>query len=577
MIHHRATPVSVILRALLTFALLAQAPRLSVAAAVNASLPAGSAASLLPPGLISAGDSTLHVRILSPASGARISDAIVGVQVEATGGPFVEILLYADGALVDHLNPEKNPGFVGTLVWKGAQPGKHHLKVMAVDWNKSTAEAETDIEVGASEPGSSTKTPSPPSAPASAFPSAPPSATPSGFYVRFLNIADGGTLSVQAGDGSLPSALIRLEAGSSTSQTILPYQILLDADEMCLGQALNREKELSFKTEFTWRPLRGNGKYLLVARAMAMDRHTEASARIIVNVAGFPSSRPTPLDTIIQVYQKKYGLAITAPAVARFNNSANPSESMWVSTAYIGPTFYEVDLWDSGRTFARTRSVKDPREWPVCRPAGRLKLLVVFLDYRNTNLNRNTALKALRSAAAKSNGFYSQYAAAHGWKAPILQLDVAGAYVSPPPSTGKLLTVAQVKSLTGFDPAQFDMLFEVDLDSARTYERPAGMETAGGLTFRGCDGSAAHNVNIWIELGSGPAPEATLYYTLLDHELAHAMGWQHEWPIGGGSTTTTREWKQGIQLWPTLLFGWTDTDGDGLPEILDPTPYGLKK
>jgi hypothetical protein len=26
---------------------------------------------------------------------------------------------------------------------------------------------------------------------------------------------------------------------------------------------------------------------------------------------------------------------------------------------------------------------------------------------------------------------------------------------------------------------------------------------------------------------------------------------------------------------PTLMFGWTDSDGDGVVEILDPTPYGM--
>jgi hypothetical protein len=26
---------------------------------------------------------------------------------------------------------------------------------------------------------------------------------------------------------------------------------------------------------------------------------------------------------------------------------------------------------------------------------------------------------------------------------------------------------------------------------------------------------------------------------------------------------------------PTLMLGWTDTDGDGLVEILDPEPYGI--
>ena len=95
--------------------------------------------------------------------------------------------------------------------------------------------------------------------------------------------------------------------------------------------------------------------------------------------------------------------------------------------------------------------------------------------------------------------------------------------------------------------------------------------------FKGCDGSGAHEVNIWIELKGGPKPDAELYYTLLSHELAHALGWQHVWPLGLGSGGATRDWNSENPTWPTLLFGWTDTDGDGVPEILDPTPYGLKK
>jgi len=26
---------------------------------------------------------------------------------------------------------------------------------------------------------------------------------------------------------------------------------------------------------------------------------------------------------------------------------------------------------------------------------------------------------------------------------------------------------------------------------------------------------------------------------------------------------------------PYVIFGWTDTDSDGIPEIIDPAPYGI--
>ena len=35
-----------------------------------------------------------------------------------------------------------------------------------------------------------------------------------------------------------------------------------------------------------------------------------------------------------------------------------------------------------------------------------------------------------------------------------LQFDLTGAYISPPPNPGDSVTPYQVKSLTGFDPAQ---------------------------------------------------------------------------------------------------------------------------
>lgn len=173
MIRHRRIPVFVFLFALLTFALLGEAPRPSPNAAVNTPGSSGSAASPFLPPPASGGSSALTVRILSPAQGARLSDPFVAVQAQATGGPFLEILLYADGVQVDHLNPEKNPGFGGTLVWKGAQPGKHRLKVMVVDWNKNTAEAETDIEVVTNVPASPAKPSAPLPAPAPASPSLP--------------------------------------------------------------------------------------------------------------------------------------------------------------------------------------------------------------------------------------------------------------------------------------------------------------------------------------------------------------------------------------------------------------------
>jgi hypothetical protein len=55
--------------------------------------------------------------------------------------------------------------------------------------------------------------------------------------------------------------------------------------------------------------------------------------------------------------------------------------------------------------------------------------------------------------------------------------------------------------------------------------------------------------------------------------MAHLWGWDHEWSRRCGRAPMP------FAPFPaaTQLFGWEDVDGDGVPEILDPTPYGRSK
>ena len=48
------------------------------------------------------------------------------------------------------------------------------------------------------------------------------------------------------------------------------------------------------------------------------------------------------------------------------------------------------------------------------------------------------------------------------------------------------------------------------------------------------------------------------------HEIGHYWGWRHDWTC----------MYEGPFISEPALFGWTDTGGDGTPEIIDPTPYG---
>jgi hypothetical protein len=57
-----------------------------------------------------------------------------------------------------------------------------------------------------------------------------------------------------------------------------------------------------------------------------------------------------------------------------------------------------------------------------------------------------------------------------------------------------------------------------------------------------------------------------------NHELSQMFGMMDDWPyqagVAGPDGNLMDDWI------PYVMFGWTDTDGDGIREIVDTTPYG---
>ena len=57
-------------------------------------------------------------------------------------------------------------------------------------------------------------------------------------------------------------------------------------------------------------------------------------------------------------------------------------------------------------------------------------------------------------------------------------------------------------------------------------------------------------------------------------KLKYTLG-PHNWPCSGDQPDDTAVVWCSDEYWPALLLGWTDTDHDGVVEILDTTPYGM--
>ena len=115
---------------------------------------------------------------------------------------------------------------------------------------------------------------------------------------------------------------------------------------------------------------------------------------------------------------------------------------------------------------------------------------------------------------------------------------------------------------------------QIDLDANGTYgsrSAPGAMEPGGGLALEACGTGKFGAINIWSSVPAAADLQGGLAMDF-NHELSHMFGMMDDWPyrpsVAGPNGSTVDDWI------PYTMFGWTDTDGDHVPEILDTTPYG---
>jgi len=141
------------------------------------------------------------------------------------------------------------------------------------------------------------------------------------------------------------------------------------------------------------------------------------------------------------------------------------------------------------------------------------------------------------------------------------------------------LTPESIKLATNVDTSNYDLIVQVDMDRNNTYRKVLAAQNLDTNGFQ--IGSCLNNsLSIWISLDTKDQILGIdfdkKFSRILSHELLHTFGlpFSHSWPCGDGSVPDTSD-QCDIYNWPTLMLGWTDTDGDGIPEIIDPTPYGI--
>jgi hypothetical protein len=411
--------------------------------------------------------------------------------------------------------------------------------------------------------------------------------------VCFLGLSDGQTIAATPGEPVRVSAVASgaVVAGISLSTDAGGYA-------QFVANAANTDP---FHAEFSWTPALGAGTYPLTLEALTADKSEVAYVILSVKVTGLAAVSPSPTsdpnavpaeieNQVIKIFSKTFGVNIIAPAIARKYREG--VEDPWISTAYTKDEFYELEVFPDGHSenyitpiFPNTTIdfKQSLFKEPVCRPSGVYSMLVVFLDYGNIAASKDELLSDLAAAAATVNGDYAAYPSAGPGSAPILEIRPTGVVIPVPKEVkGKLITPAQIHAFTGLNPSAFQWVTQVDLDSASTFRLSSGTmaTTSFGYAFSNCP-AVRSTVNIQVTIDARDQLAGTdnrLADTLLSHEVFHLFGYpaSHIWPCIRSRSQQDRADECVNTNIPALMLGWVDVDGDGVPEILDPTPYGIQ-
>ncbi len=444
--------------------------------------------------------------------------------------------------------------------------------------------AAAGCRAAAASPSAATAQPS--VAPASATPTPGLTANPSGIRVRFVDPADGSSVAATRDPSGRPLVPVRIQVDGAVAMLVYLTANGLPAVDKGGHQleAENKSGANPYTAEIAWSPAEGGGDYTLVATAMDTEKNV-ASATIKVTVTGIPHVTLPPALTesqarakVTQLIRDQFKVMIPRPSLQRFDFPTNPTRSRWIGAAYYMGMRYYVSIFDDGHVEWQNGPYADPAHRSanvyMCRPAGSFKVLVVFVDYGNTGIAKSDAMAAVQPVVTWLNGLYAGFASSQGF-GPFMTVSADGAWVSAPPVHDALLTPAQIKTSTGKDVAAYDFTMQIDLDvdgGWGVHSAPGVMEPGGGFALNGCGRDTKFPaINIWSSIGSPGDLQGGLVMDF-DHELSHLFGMMDDYPykqdIAGPGSNRVDDWI------PYVLFGWTDTDGDGVAEIVDPTPYG---
>ena len=256
-------------------------------------------------------------------------------------------------------------------------------------------------------------------------------------------------------------------------------------------------------------------------------------------------------------YQQEFAIDIPNPAVVRSEWAPERDLHEWLSTAYLDSKQYRLFWWPDGSVTSGSVTIHQ-------LPKGDIRVIVVAVDHGNTNI-AEVLDNLWPTAQNEIDARHASLAEARGYVEPLIRFTHTNVLalrseIGDPRDRNSVIEFLAGK---GYSEQDFDIVVSMDLDADNV---------AGGFTF----------LRDFVYMGCFFCTEGGFYSfsasdltglanAIYHHEVGHIWGWDHDWTFC--TPNFNFDLCQGFMTAPTL-WGWEDTDGDGIPEILDSTPYG---
>lgn len=295
---------------------------------------------------------------------------------------------------------------------------------------------------------------------------------------------------------------------------------------------------------------------------------------------GSSAPAPTPVDdppastpaaaarpAVVEAYQREFGEHVPRPAIYTDSISCGQFPH-YMTVTYLpaggpGRRMLAMYLAADGRTLVAGSEgrMKVSRMVSVA-PAGHFSVLTALITYDAT-IGPDT-MAQLDAAQRNINAAHAGFAATRGYAEPIVRFDftniaIAAEAIVSPRSASVVRTALEA---LGTDPSSFDFLAVININPAISEGGFAQLgSTRPHFVYMG-------NFSAWQTRISGPDVES-IARASYHHEVGHHWGWDHDWTPTCATTSPFAPF-----ITSPLLYGWEDLDGDGIPEIVDASPYG---